>query len=256
MNSMPRLSALVVARNEEARLDRCLAALAFADELVVVLDRTTDGSAAIAARHEARLVEGAWPLERDRRNTGLASCTGDWIVEIDADEIVPKELAREIRETIGRSTHDWHLLPVDNLVGTRVIRWGWAGSFGTTAVPRLTRRGVKRWGEGRVHPPVTLNGREGPRLVAALQHHLDRDISDMIKRLDRYSSAKADDLRAGGDPDPTRTYVRRFFTRFWKSYVSRRGYREGGWGLLIALLTALSPLLAHLKAKLEPRRDA
>src|SRR5699024_4297518 len=80
----PRLSALVVARNEASRLPACLDSLAAADEVVVVLDRSTDASAGIARQHGARLLEGAWELEGARRNAGIAACTGDWILEVDA----------------------------------------------------------------------------------------------------------------------------------------------------------------------------
>ena len=99
--SPPRLSALIVARNEEARLPDCLASVAFADEVVVVLDRSTDESAAIAAVAGAVIIEGAWELEGDRRNAGLAACTGDWVLEVDADERVNAPLAAAIRATIG-----------------------------------------------------------------------------------------------------------------------------------------------------------
>ncbi len=253
--STPRLSTLVVARNEEARLPACLAALAFADEIVVVLDRTTDASAAIARAHGATVIEGAWELEGARRNTGIAACTGDWILEVDADEIVEPALAEEIREVIAASGHAWHLVPVDNYIGDRLVRYGWAGSFGTSAVPRLFRRGAKRWREQRVHPGLDWTGEEGPRLSrGALAHYVDRDISDMLRRLDRYSSAKAADLLASGKVGSLASNLRRFVTRGFKSYVSRKGYREGGWGVLLALCTASFPLLAYLKAKLEPER--
>jgi glycosyltransferase involved in cell wall biosynthesis len=252
---MTRLSALVVARNEEARLPACLAALAFADEIVVVLDRTTDGSAAIARGHGATVIEGAWALEGARRNRGIAACTGDWILEVDADEIVEPALAAEVREMIASSRHAWHLVPVDNYVGDRLVRHGWAGSFGTSAVPRLFRRGAKRWREQRVHPGLDWAGEEGPRLTrGALAHHVDRDIADMLRRLDRYSSAKAADLLASGEVGSLAANLRRFVTRGFKSYVSRKGYREGGWGVLLALCTASFPLLAYLKATLEPER--
>ena len=59
----PTLSALVVARDEEAQFDECLSPLRFADELVVVLDRCVDASKAIAERHDARILEGSWPGE-------------------------------------------------------------------------------------------------------------------------------------------------------------------------------------------------
>lgn len=253
--SAPRLSALIVARNEEARLPDCLASVAFADEVVVVLDRSTDESAAIAAVAGATIIEGAWELEGERRNAGLAACTGDWVLEVDADERVDATLAAAIRATIATSTHAWHQVPVDNYVGERLIRHGWAGSFGTTSVPRLSRRGAKHWRAQRVHPGLDWTGQEGPKITeGALVHLVDRDISDMLRRLDKYSSAKAADLLASGDIGTLRANVRRFFSRGFKSYVSRKGYREGGWGVLLALCTGAFPLLSYLKAALEPDR--
>lgn len=253
--SAPRLSALIVARNEEARLPDCLASVAFADEVVVVLDRSTDESAAIAAVAGATIVEGAWELEGERRNAGLAACTGDWVLEVDADERVDATLAAAIRATIATSTHAWHQVPVENYVGGRLIRHGWAGSFGTTSVPRLSRRGAKHWRAQRVHPGLDWTGQEGPKITeGALVHLVDRDISDMLRRLDKYSSAKAADLLASGDIGTLRANVRRFFSRGFKSYVSRKGYREGGWGVLLALCTGAFPLLSYLKAALEPDR--
>jgi glycosyltransferase involved in cell wall biosynthesis len=252
--SAPTLSALVVARNEEARLAACLATLRFADETVVVLDRTTDASARIAAEAGARVIEGAWPVEGERRNAGLDACTGDWVLEVDADEHVPPALAAEIRSVIATSAHAWHEIPLDNFIGERLVRHGWGGSFGTSAVPRLSRRGAKRWGLERVHPSLTWNGPQGPRLTHAFLHYVDSDISDMLRRLDRYSSARAADLLARGDIGTLGGNLRRFVSRFFKCLVSRKGYREGGWGLLIALCAGLFPLLAHLKARLEPER--
>ncbi len=233
----------------------CLASVAFADEVVVVLDRSTDGSAAIARAAGARVIEGAWELEGERRNTGIEACTGDWVLEVDADERVDAALAVAVRKTIATSAHAWHQVPVDNYVGDRLLRYGWAGSFGTTSVPRLFRRGAKRWRAQRVHPGLDWTGAEGPKITrGALVHLVDRDISDMLRRLDKYSSAKAADLIAAGDIGTLRANVRRFFSRGFKSYVSRKGYREGGWGVLLALCTGAFPLLSYLKAKLEPEK--
>ena len=100
MPSSPKLSALVVAHNEEAQLGACLECLEFADEIVVVLDRCTDGSAAIARRFTERVVEGDWLIEGERRNLGLDTCTGDWILEVDADERVSQVLADDVRRSV------------------------------------------------------------------------------------------------------------------------------------------------------------
>ena len=76
----------------------------------------------------------------------------------------------------------------------------------------------------------------------------------MIKRLDSYSTARAKDLVESGDIGSMANNVRRFFSRFFKCYVSRKGYREGGLGLLIAICAGLYPLMSHIKAA-EMRKD-
>ena len=85
-------------------------------------------------------------------------------------------------------------------------------------------------------------------LKSRLVHYVDRDISDMIKRLDNYSNARAKDLIESGDIGSLANNMRRFFSRFIKCYFFRKGYREGGLGLLIAICAGMFPLLSYLKA--------
>jgi glycosyltransferase involved in cell wall biosynthesis len=254
-NQTPRLSALVVAHNEEAQLDDCLAALAFADEIVVVLDRCTDRSEEIARAHGAVIEAGAWEIEGARRNRGIEICTGDWILEVDADERVTDTLAANIRATIADAPYGHFLIPYHNYVGDRLVEFGWGAAWGVSATVRLfandpARGPAKVWGDQRIHPALELKGIAG-RLDAPMVHYVDRNISDMIHRLDRYTSARARDLRDSGDLGTFWRNVRRIFSRFWKCYVSRRGYREGQYGFLIALMAGLYPILSYLKAHLE-----
>ena len=178
------LSAVISVRNEEDQLADCLATLSFADEIVVLLDDCTDGSREIASRFTDRLVDGDWALEGDRRNAGIEACRGIWIFEIDADERVPEALGAEIRQVAETSSFDWHGIPVDNYIGDRLVRRGWGGSWGKPQYPGLFRRGVKRWGAQRLHPALDLTGKPGPTLTNRLDHYVDRNISDMIRRLD------------------------------------------------------------------------
>jgi len=210
------LSALVVAHDEEAQLAECLSRLDFADELVVVLDRCTDRSREIALGFTSRIVEGAWELEGPRRHAGIDACAGAWIVEIDADERVSPALGAEIRSVAENSSAAWHLIPVDNYIGDRLVRWGWGASFGKSAYAGLFRKGAKEWGSERVHPRLTLFGTQGATLTARLEHRVDRNISEMLQRLDRYSTLRARDLRDGGDIGGYGHNVRRIVSRFWK----------------------------------------
>ena len=248
-----KLSAVISVHDEEAQLAECLDGLAFADEIVVLLDKCTDGSGEIAGRFTDRVIDGAWGLEGERRNAGIEACKGQWIFEIDADERVPAELGREIRDLIETTPFSWHEILVDNYIGGTLVRWGWGASYGKAAYPGLFRKGVKTWGAARVHPPLTwaAGAKKGAQLKHRIRHLIDRDISDMIRRLDSYSTARAKDLKESGDIGTMANNVRRIFSRFFKCYVMRKGYREGGYGFLIALFAGLYPVLSHLKAKLD-----
>ncbi len=250
-DTQPKLSAVTSVYNEEERLAACLERVQFADEIVVVMDRCTDGTRAIAEQFTVRIIEGGWEIEGDRRNAAIEACTGDWILEIDADEHVTEELAKEIRQTIDTTTFDWHEIPVDNHIGDRLVRYGWGASYGKAAYPGLFRKGVKVWGRQRVHPSLQWSGSKGPMLKSRINHYVDRNISDMIRRLDSYTTARAKDLRESGKIGSMTNNVRRLFSRFFKCYFCRKGYKEGGYGLLIALFAGLFPIISYIKAKLE-----
>lgn len=246
-----QLSAVISVHNEQDQLADCLRTLSFADEIVVLLDKCSDNSADVALQFTDRIVEGAWSKEGARRNAGIEACRGEWIFEIDADERVSDDLAREIQHVVSTTTYDWHEILVDNYVGERLVRWGWGASFGKAAYPGLFRKGAKVWGDQRVHPSLQWQGKKGPMLKNRLVHYVDRNLSDMLRRLDNYSTARAKDIRERGQKDSTANNVRRLFSRFFKCYVSRKGYREGGYGLMIAICAGLFPLISHLKATLE-----
>ena len=243
-----KLSAVLVAHNEAAQLADCLETVRFADEIVVVLDRCTDDSAAIARRFTDRVLEGAWEIEGPRRMAGLAAASGDWILEIDADERVTADLAAEIRGVIAGAPFGTFKVPVANHIGGRWVRHGWGAYNGVSATPRLSARGAKQWGDQLVHPKLALAG-ESMWLKQPLIHYVDRDFADMLERMNRNTSARARDLVASGDIGTLRSNLRRVVTRFFKSYVQRKGYREGATGLMLGLFAALYPLVSYLKAR-------
>ena len=79
------LSCLIIARNEEKKLEKCLANLIFSDEIVVVLDRSIDNSKEISTKFTHSVFKGHWEFEGDRRNFGISKCSMKWILEVDAD---------------------------------------------------------------------------------------------------------------------------------------------------------------------------
>ncbi|MDE2227901.1 MAG: glycosyltransferase family 2 protein [Alphaproteobacteria bacterium] len=246
MAESAKLSALVVARNEAAQLGACLATLGFADEVVVLLDRSIDSSATIARDAGVKVIEGAWDIEGPRRNAGYESCAGPWILEVDADERVTPELAAEIRAALPDAKADYFLVPMANHIGSRLVRYGWGAYNGVAAKPVLFRKGAKRVLGGRVHPKIEIHGKRRT-LRTPMLHFVDRDFSDLFARLNRYTDLAALDARDFGRKPNVAQAFRRFWSRGWKSYVARRGYREGAYGIALALFSALYPLLIELK---------
>lgn len=251
MTHPPTLSALLVVHNEEDKVEACLQKLDFCDAIVVVLDKCTDGTKEIVLRYTDKIVEGSWDCEGERRNTGIDACKTDWVLEVDADEHVPQALAQEIRTVIQETPYDWHEILVTNYVGETPVLYGAGASFAKAAYPGLFKQGVKRWGNQRVHPSLEWSGKKGYMLKERLDHYVDRNISEMIVRLDKYSTARARDLQESGNIGSLANNIRRFFSRFFKCYIRRKGYKSGSYGFLFALFAGLFPLLSYFKAKEE-----
>ncbi|HEY8004555.1 MAG TPA: glycosyltransferase [Phenylobacterium sp.] len=245
-----KLSALVCAHNDEARLADCLRRLDFCDEIVVVADRCTDRSQEIARHHGARLIDGIFPLEGQRKAAGVDACLGEWILEVEPDEQVDAKLAYEVRAAIhGRPAGDWFDVPVDNVLGGTLVRRGWGAGVGEALAPRLYRQRVKRWRPARVDPAVTLEGRHAGALETPIVRRGERDVGQMIARLDRRTSLRAQDLADAGQARGLAADTLRALGRFWIAYVWRQGVREGELGFLIALMAGLDVVLSGVRAR-------
>jgi len=245
-----KLSALVCAHNDEARLADCLRRLDFCDEVVVVADRCTDRTQEIARQFGARVIDGIFPMESQRKAAGVAACLGEWVLEIEVDEHVEAALAYEVRAAIhGRPSGDWFEVPVHNFVGQTLVRRGWGAGLGDTAAPRLYRRRVKRWTPRRVEPAVVLDGRSAGALETPLARHADPDVGHMIARLNRQTALRAQDLAEAGEGGRLLADLGKGLARFWTCYVWRQGVREGELGFLIALMAGLDAVLSGVRAR-------
>lgn len=253
INMIPELTILIVAHNEQEMLPDCLASVQFAGKVIIVLDRCDDQSEQIARDYGAEILTGSWPDEGDRRNYGIEACPEGWILEVDADERVSEALAAEIKETLPMAEKGVYRIAFDNYIGTKRVRHGWGGYIGVRHAPRLFYKGYKVWESGYIHPKLTLQSKQGD-LTQPMIHLVDRDISDLLQRLDRYTDNNARDMLRQNKKGRLSAHVKRLFSRFFKLYVLRKGYKEGGYGLLIALCAGLYPLLSYLKADLEAEK--
>ena len=243
------VSALIIARNEEKKIKKCIDSLSFADEIVVVLDRSMDKTKKIVKRLNTSFFEGEWEFEGERRNFGISKCSKDWILEVDADEIISTKLAKEIKNNILKPECDYYYIKLMNFVCNRPIKNGWMACLAPDGKFSLFRKKSKKWENQRVHPNYKLVGRKGKQFENHIDHFMSDSISDLIMRFNRNTNLKAEDLNS--ETRIFRSYfsIRKVFSRFIKSFIKRKGYKEGLIGILICILNSIYPLVAAIKTE-------
>jgi glycosyltransferase involved in cell wall biosynthesis len=240
----PTLGVAVIAHNADRRLAQCLAALAFADDIVVVDGGSTDDTVAIARAHRARVVVAAdWPGFGPQKNRALAALSTDWILSIDTDEVVTPELAASIRASIRAPQADVYAIDrLSGFCGQWVHHSGWYPDW----VPRLFRRGAARFSDDLVHERLVFDG-GARRLDGRLLHYSYEDVETVLRKLDAYSSAGARQRRAAGERASFGKAVRRGLWAFVRTYLLRRGFLDGRAGLMIAIFNAETVYYRFLK---------
>ncbi len=253
---MTKISAVIVAHNEEKKIADCLHSLSFVDEIVVVLDKCTDSTKEIVLQFTDKIIEGSWNIEGARRNVAIHAATGDWILEIDADERISKVLADEIMHAIKNSQPCAFVAPIANYIGKRYVRYGWLRTLGVVERQTIHYRDFKKYDEDKeIHPTATLKG-EVKYLSNPIVHLVDDNIADLLNRFNRYTNWRAADMvRNNKIKVPLLKGMLEFNMRFIKSFVVKKGYKEGRLGFLIAALAGLYPIVSYLKATEKLRRS-
>jgi glycosyltransferase involved in cell wall biosynthesis len=243
----PKVSLIVITRDEEELIGRCLgSAKSFCDELIVVDSFSTDRTVAIAEDLGARVLQQEFTDYVRQKQSALDRATGDWVLLLDADEQATHDLGREIEAAITSA---------DAASGYRIQRVLYhLGHYYTRPIyrdfpVRLFRRDRGHIGGLDPHDKVVVAGPVG-RLKAPILHFSYRDVADHVATINRFST------RGGAQVEPSAMTAIRMFThplwRFFNFYIVRGGFLEGGHGLYAAMTAAFYVFLKY--AKIYERR--
>jgi len=247
---VPRLSAIIIARNEAANIAACLDSIAFCDEVVVVDGGSDDDTMAVAQAKGARVAEHPWQGFGAQKNHALSLATGDWVLSIDADERVSEPLAREIARTIAEPRADGYELPrLSSFLGRDMRHSGWYPDH----VLRLFRRGRARFSDDLVHERVICDGPVA-RLSGTLHHRPVARLEDALRRADSYSTAGAAMIGKSGRRVSFASGITHGLWSFFRTYVLQRGFLDGREGFLLAVANAEGTYYRYMKAWLAERR--
>jgi glycosyltransferase involved in cell wall biosynthesis len=248
----PALSVVIIARNESARIARCLDSVHWADEVIVLDGGSTDDTAALARAHGARVeVAADWPGFGAQKNRALALARGRWILSLDADEWVDAPLAAAIRAVVAdpSSAPVWRMPRRSRYCGQVMRHSGWWPDH----VTRLWQRGAARFSDDRVHERV-LTDAPVATLRAALDHESFIGFEQVIDKMNRYSTDGAAMMHARGRRGSVTAAILHGVWTFLRTYVLRLGFLDGRYGLLLAISNAEGSYYRYLKLMQLDRR--
>lgn len=244
---MVSISVVVITFNEEANLPRTLESVKWADEIIVVDSGSTDRTAEIAKGYGAKVWVESWKGFAAQKNSAIDKATCDWVLSIDADEVVTSDLRDAIQHGLR--------LPDNNLNGYWVPRmnyifgrWMRHGGFWPDRKLRLFRRGKGRLEPRPVHETIQVDGPVG-YLPEPLFHEAYPTLTGYIEHMNRYSSLGAEVASAKGRSgfSVLNIVLRPIFT-FAYNYFLRFGLLDGREGLLLHLYHATYVSWKYAKA--------
>lgn len=243
---MKKLSGIILARNEEKVIDRCIESLSFCDEILVVDDGSSDETVKRALSKGVRVV--SHPLSDDfaaARNFAMKEARGEWLLFVDADEIVTKGLGKEISELIPEAGVVAYRLKRRDVWWGKPLRFGEVRKAAEKGIVRLMKKDSGRW-RGTVHEEFFADGQ-----VGTCQHYLNHfahtSINDFISHVNEYSTIRARELQKNGVSSNAATIVLYPLGKFIYTYFFLLGFLDGAGGFVYSFLMSFHSFLVRSK---------
>jgi len=239
---MNKISVVISAFNEEKNLENCLKSLSFADEIIVVDNSSTDRTFEIAKKYTKNVfTQKNNPKQIDiQKNFGFEKATSEWILSIDVDEEVSNELAEEIKKILSTkpstlSNINGFWIPRKNYMFGKWIKenTGWYPDYQL----RLFRKGKGKYKSTHVHEDLSIQG-ETEKLKEHIIHNNYSSISQYVSKIMIYAPNEAANKLENGYVFSYFDAIRFPLSDFLNWFFARKGYKDGFYGLMLALMQA------------------
>ncbi|HRZ87615.1 MAG TPA: glycosyltransferase family 2 protein [bacterium] len=238
------ISIMIMAKDEEIDIADCLKSVSWADEVIVLDDFSADRTAEIARGLGARVIQRKLDIEGRHRNFGYAQAKNDWVMSLDCDERVTPELAQEIRDTFAKPiSHNGFTIPFKTYIGDYWVRYG--GWYPAGKV-RIFKRDEFKYEETEVHPRAFMDGTCG-HLTKDIIHRSYRDLHDFVQKLNAQTTLEARKWFKENRKIGLAKTMRKFFDRFLRAYVKKKGYKDGFYGFILAYFGGLYQIMSYAK---------
>lgn len=238
------LSVMIICKNEAANIARCLQSVQFADEIIVLDSGSTDNTVAIAKQFTDKVSVTDWPGYGVQKQRALSMATGDWVLNLDADESISEELQQEIKQAMSANLADAYRVPIRMVFYNKALNYSGSPSRHV----RLFKRTNAVFSTDIVHEKIILppNIKIG-KLKQAIMHHSFQDVSHVLDKINKYSSYSAKIcLESNKQIGLTRTLLNTSWM-FVRCYLLQRGFLDGRAGFLFALFSAQGAFYRGIK---------
>jgi glycosyltransferase involved in cell wall biosynthesis len=241
-----KISATIITVDEEHKIARAIESLRCCDEIVVVDSGSCDRTVEIAQNLGVRVVESPWPGYAKQKNVAAAEACNDWILSLDADEVLSEALEAEIWQLKKAGPEfDAYTMPrMAQYLGRWILHSGW---YPDRKV-RLYDRRKARWVGEFVHETVEVEGTVG-HLKSNLLHYTCDSLSEHLRTLDRYTTLAAQEVVARGHKITLSNLIFEPAWTFARTYFFQLGILDGLEGLIIANMAATYTFLKYAKAR-------
>lgn len=241
---MTRLSAVIITKNEEANIKRCLESVKFADEIIVIDSNSTDKTKEIAESFGAKVFALPWQGFGAAKREGVNMASGEWILSIDADEEVPDELSKEIQSRIGspNGISGFYVKRKTMFLGRWILHCGWYPGY----VLRLFKKKDGNFDNAIVHEKVETKGPLG-YLKCDLLHYSSPDLEDYLAKFNLYTTLGAEEAFTAGKKAGLLDIIIKPPVSFLKHYIVKQGFRDGLEGFILSVLSSIAVLVKYAK---------
>ncbi|MBU6951597.1 glycosyltransferase family 2 protein [Hahella sp. HN01] len=240
---MHKLTATIITLNEASRIARCIESVQFADEVVVVDSGSTDDTCRIAQDMGCRVITQEWLGYGGQKQFAVDLASSDWVLCIDADEVVTSELAASIKQVMQRPDADAYSFPRRNYFLGEPLRYG--EGYPDRSL-RLFNRKKAGWTQDLVHEAVRCEGRI-QKLEGDLNHFSEETISQYLAKQNKYTQIQAEDMFRRGKKVGLGKILVSPIIRFFKFYVIRRGFLDGMPGFVHIVIGCMNSFVKYVK---------
>ncbi len=230
------LSVFIIAKNEADRIGAAISAVSsLSDDIVVIDSGSSDGTANVAAGLGARVVFNEWPGYGLQKQFGEDQCRHGWMLNIDADEIIPPDMAATISALFASgepAPAGYRIRIAEVFPGEKAPH---PLAYALSPV-RLYHKSAGRYSPSPVHDRVQMKpGFPVFRLKGTVAHHSVRSLGEQLLKLNAYADAQAADMHARGESITRLRLVVEFPATFIKAYIGRRHVLRGTYGFMTAM---------------------